>query len=65
MAEEQTTWAADTDVGIDEEMAVVGTGIILAGATIIGLWGAACMASALIQFGITGVIQGWFSAISG
>ncbi len=56
---------ADQSVDINEGAAQVGTGVILAAAGLVGAWGATCMASALVQFGVSGVVKGWFSAIGG
>ncbi len=61
----KTTSQADQSVDINESAAQVGTGVIISAAAIIGAWGATCMASALFQYGITGVVSGWFSSIAG
>ncbi len=57
--------AVDQDVKIDEDMAEVGTGIILAAATLVGLWSTTCMASAIWQYGLVAVAKGYFSAMAG
>ncbi len=61
----KTTNTVDQDVQIDEDLAEVGTGVILAASTLVGLWGTACMASALFQFGVTGVMKGYISSLAG
>ncbi len=60
-----TTGHKEQSIAINEGVAQVGTGLIIAMAGGIGLWATACMASALVQYGVAGVVQGWFSAILG
>lgn len=55
----------DESVNINEGMAQVGTGVIVSAAALIGLWGMTCMVSALAQYGISGVVRGWFAALIG
>ncbi len=61
----KTRSQADQSVNINESAAQVGTGVIIAFAGLVGAWSAACMASAVVQFGVAGVVSGWFSAITG
>ncbi|MEN8141641.1 MAG: hypothetical protein ABFR97_10505 [Thermodesulfobacteriota bacterium] len=60
-----TRGKVDERVDINEDAARVGIGVICSMAALIGLWGATCMASALVQYGVTGVVKGWFGAITG
>ncbi|MFH1217594.1 MAG: hypothetical protein V1706_13950 [Pseudomonadota bacterium] len=50
---------------IDQQAAQVGMGVIVAFTALSGIWGAACLISALSQYGVTGVIKGWLSAVFG
>jgi hypothetical protein len=43
----------------------IGIGIIGIMSALIGTWGVACLISGIAQYGIVGVIKGWFSAVMG
>lgn len=59
------TVATTSQQAIDQQAAQVGMGVILAFTALSGIWGAACLISALSQYGVTGVIKGWLSAVFG
>ncbi|MCK9296927.1 MAG: hypothetical protein M0P70_17820 [Desulfobulbaceae bacterium] len=50
---------------IDQQAAEVGLGVIVAVTVLSGLWGAACLLSALAQHGIVRLAAGWLEAILG
>ena len=63
-------WAAvidshDYDEDIAEAASHVGTGTIFNICAVIGVWSLACLGSALIQYGVGGVLKGWMGAIGG
>lgn len=64
-AARRATNVIDKQVVIDDDLAEVGTGVILSVATLVGVWGATCLASAIGQCGITAVASGWFNSLAG
>jgi len=48
-----------------ESIDQIGIGIIGVMSALIGTWGVACLISGIAQYGIAGVIRGWFSAVMG
>lgn len=55
---------------LDREAMVEGTsqaglGILIALATLVGLWGLGCLVSGMAGSGVTALFQGWLSAITG
>lgn len=56
----RTQTAVSTDTG--SRGAVMVTGFA---ATAVGVWAAACFVSAIVSSGPIGMLQGWFSAVSG
>ena len=56
----RTQSVVSTDTG--SRSAVMVTGFA---ATVVGVWASACMVSAIVSSGPLGMIQGWFSAVSG
>lgn len=48
-----------------QSSAQVGIGIIAVASLMIGLWGIACLVGGLSQYGVTGMLKGWISAIIG
>lgn len=66
-----TTTKHTTAVKTHEQEAIahgsaqVGLGVILVLSALIGVWGVACLLSGIAQYGITGMIKGWLSAIMG
>lgn len=45
--------------------AQVGIGIIALMSALIGTWGVTCLLSGLAQYGVTGMIRGWITAVMG
>ncbi|MFH1217593.1 MAG: hypothetical protein V1706_13945 [Pseudomonadota bacterium] len=60
-----TTAATHSQESAANSTAQVGIGIIALLSAMIGTWGAACLISGLSQYGVTGMIQGWISAVFG
>lgn len=53
------------DEDIAEAASHVGTGTIFNICAVVGLWGITCLGSAIVQYGIAGVLKGWLGAIGG
>jgi len=51
----------NTSVGISQ----VWLGVIIFMAAIIGVWGFICLASGLVEGGISGLVKGWLAALNG
>jgi hypothetical protein len=60
-----TTVDLTSQKAIDQQAAEVGLGVIVAFTALSGLWGAACLLSALAQNGIVRLATGWMEAIIG
>ncbi|MFZ5758205.1 MAG: hypothetical protein ACOY32_01080 [Thermodesulfobacteriota bacterium] len=63
-----TTATATVDISqqaVAQQAAQVGIGVIALFTGLSGIWGAACLLSALSQYGVTGLIKGWISAVLG
>ena len=60
-----TTVATHAQESAANSAAQVGIGIIALLSAMIGTWGVVCLISGLSQYGVTGMIQGWFSAVFG
>lgn len=50
---------------ISHSSAQIGIGIITILSVLIGTWGVACLIGGLSQYGVTGMIKGWFTAVMG
>ena len=61
----QTTTQAGEQESISQSGAQVGIGIITILSALIGTWGVACLIGGLSQYGFTGMIKGWFTAVIG
>ena len=59
----QTTSRNQVDAGYETSTFALGAGMAMA--ALVGLWGTACLASALIGAGPLNVLQGYFTAIIG
>ena len=58
------TWAEEkTDVG--HEASRFGLNIIIAMATLIGLWGTACLIGGLANNGVGGMLRGYLTELTG
>jgi len=62
-ANTQTTTRNQTEVGYEVSKFAFGTGMAMAG--LIGLWGTACLVSALVSVGPLSVVKGYFTAMLG
>ncbi|MCB2183546.1 MAG: hypothetical protein KQH63_16045 [Desulfobulbaceae bacterium] len=61
----QKTTVAHEKESISQSGAQVGIGIIAILSAMIGMWGLACLAGGLSQYGIVGLVKGWISAVMG
>lgn len=52
------------EIKVDEASSLCTT-LILGLSGVVGLWGIACFAGAIYQYGLVGTITGWFSAVIG
>ncbi len=59
----QTTTRNQVDAGYETSKFALGVGV--AAAAMIGIWASACMASAILDNGLGGIIRALFSAITG
>lgn len=59
----QITTGKQTDVGYETSKFVLGTGMVMA--ALVGLWGAACLLSALTTIGPLNVVKGYLTALLG
>ncbi len=59
----QTTSRNQVDAGYETSKFAFGAGIVMA--ALVGLWGTACMASALVSAGPLNVLKGYFTAVIG
>ncbi len=59
----QTTTRNQVDAGYETSKFALGVGMTMA--ALIGLWGTACMASALVNAGPLNVLKGYFTAVIG
>ncbi|MEW6594756.1 MAG: hypothetical protein AB1413_07815 [Thermodesulfobacteriota bacterium] len=55
---------------LDREAMVEGTsqaglGILIALATLVGVWGIGCLISGMVNSGVMGLLRGWLSAVTG
>ncbi|MCB2183742.1 MAG: hypothetical protein KQH63_17035 [Desulfobulbaceae bacterium] len=62
---QEITVQAQGQESVAESSSQVGIGIIAFASALIGTWSVACLIGAISQYGITGVIKGWFSAVMG
>lgn len=60
-----TTVRTHEQESIANSSAQVGIGIIALLSAMIGTWGVTCLLSGLAQYGITGMIRGWITAVMG
>jgi hypothetical protein len=56
---------ASSQADMDQQAAEVGMGVIVVVSAVSGIWGAACLLSALAQNGIVRLAAGWLEAILG
>ncbi|MCB2183544.1 MAG: hypothetical protein KQH63_16035 [Desulfobulbaceae bacterium] len=61
----QTTARTQEQESISQSGAQVGIGIITILSAMIGTWGVACLIGGLSQYGVTGMVKGWISAVMG
>ncbi len=59
----QTTTATQSNAGYETSTFALGLGISMA--ALIGIWGTACFASAMISLGPLNVVQGYITAVIG
>ncbi|MEN8189588.1 MAG: hypothetical protein ABFS19_07060 [Thermodesulfobacteriota bacterium] len=59
----KTTQKTKTDLNYEASKFVLGVGMI--SAALIGLWGAACLVSGLLNGGLGAMAKGYFTAITG
>ena len=59
----QTTTRTQTEAGYETSKFALGLGITMA--ALAGLWGTACLASAMISMGPLNVVQGYITAVIG
>jgi hypothetical protein len=50
---------------MEQGISQAGMGFIMAMAGLIGVWGLACLISAVTQTGLLGAARGWVSAVTG
>ena len=62
-ANTQTTTRNQTEVGYEASKFALGTGMVMA--ALVGLWGTACLVSALASNGPLNVVKGYFTAMLG
>ena len=58
-----TTTRTQADVGYETSKFALGTGMVMA--ALVGLWGTACLVSALVSVGPMNVVKGYFTALIG
>lgn len=59
----QTTTRAQEDVGYETSKFALGVGIVMA--ALVGLWGATCLISALVNVGPLNIVKNYFNALIG
>jgi hypothetical protein len=59
----QTTTATQIDAGYETSKFALGAGMTMA--ALVGIWGAACLASAMISMGPLNVVKGYLTAVIG
>ncbi len=59
----QTTTRNQVDAGYETSKFALGLGMTMA--ALVGLWGTACLASALVSAGPLNVLKGYFTAVIG
>jgi hypothetical protein len=62
-ANTQNTTKKQADVGYETSKFALGTGMVMA--ALVGIWGAACLFSALVTDGPLNVVKGYFAALLG
>jgi hypothetical protein len=50
---------------MEQGVSEAGMGLIMAMASLVGVWGLACLVSAIAQNGLLDVARGWLSAVTG
>lgn len=60
-----TTVEITTTKAADQQAAEIGMGVIVTVIALSGLWGATCLLSALAQYGIVTMAEGWLQAVCG
>lgn len=58
-----TTTRTQADVGYEASKFAMGTGMVMA--ALVGLWGTACLVSALVSVGPMNVVKAYFAALIG
>jgi hypothetical protein len=64
-AADTTTIGITTTKTADQQAAEIGMGVIVAVIALSGIWGAVCLLSALAQYGIVPMAEGWLQAVCG
>lgn len=59
----KTTTRTKADVGYEASAFALGTGMVMA--ALVGIWGAACLLSALVSVGPLNVVKGYITALVG
>ncbi len=59
----QTTTRNKAEIGYETSTFALGTGMVMA--ALVGLWGAVCLASALVSVGPLNVLKGYLTAMLG
>jgi len=62
-ANTQTTTGTQIEAGYEASKFALGTGMVMA--ALVGIWGTACLVSALVSVGPMNVVQGYFTALLG
>ena len=62
-ANTHTITKTQVDVGYEASKFALGTGMVMA--ALVGLWGTACLVSALASIGPMNVVKGYFTALIG
>jgi hypothetical protein len=57
------TTRTETEAGYEASTFALGTGMVMA--ALVGLWGAACLVSALVNVGPINVVKGYLTAMIG
>ena len=58
-----TTTRTQVEAGYETSKFALGTGMVMA--ALVGIWGTACLVSALVSVGPMNVVKGYFTALIG
>lgn len=54
-----------TKTDVERDVSTVIFSIVAVSALLIGFWAVACLSSALMEYGLSGLINGWITAVTG